>query len=130
MSEEEATNQDSIDGKVEEISAEETEPTGDDSVVESIEDEPGTSAPIQLPPADFSTLVGMLSSQAMVTLGVLPNPATGKPAAQLEFARHFIDLLGILEEKTKGNLESEEELALKNTIHQLRMIYLEQTKSI
>jgi len=130
MPEDENTSQDSIDETTEKDSADELQPSNDDSSSASEDPAPVPHQPIQLPPADFSTLVSMLSSQAMVMLGVLPNPATGKPEAQLEFARQFIDLLSILEEKTKGNLESEEELALKNTLHQLRMIFLEQSKTI
>lgn len=91
--------------------------------------ESGESAgPVPVPPADFSTLVAMFSMQAMVALGAIPNPATGKHEAHLELARHFVNLLGVVEEKTKGNLTSEEAEMLSSTLHHLRIAYIEQTK--
>ena len=89
------------------------------------EDPPSQS----FPPAEFSNLVGMLSAQAMVSLGMIPNPIAGKSEVQLETAKHLIDLLGVLEEKTKGNLSASESGSLETTLHQLRMAYLEQSTS-
>jgi len=88
---------------------------------------PGELPP--LPAADFSILVGMLSTQAFVSLGLIPNPATGKAEVQLELAKHMIDLLGVLEDKTKGNLEQPEQQLLDETLHQLRMVYVQQSKT-
>ena len=85
--------------------------------------------PKQIPPADFSILVGMFSTQAMVALGMISDPATGKADPQLELARYFIDLLGVVDEKTKGNLELNEQSLLESTLHQLRMAYLEKSNS-
>lgn len=82
-----------------------------------------------VPPADFSTLIAMLSSQALVALGVIPNPATGNEEPHLELARHFVDLLSAVEEKTKGNLDREEEALLTSTLHHLRMAYVDRTKN-
>lgn len=84
--------------------------------------------PPVLPPAQFGTLLAMLSTQAMVALGLLPNPATDKIEPQLQLARHFIDLLAVLEEKTQGNLSPEESKGLTSTLHELRMAYVEQAK--
>jgi hypothetical protein len=83
----------------------------------------------QLPAADFATIVSLFSTQALVALGVLPNPATGKPDAELMLARHLIDLLDVLQEKTKGNLAGWEHTALDTTLHELRMLYVEKTRS-
>lgn len=83
-------------------------------------------APPRLPNADFVTLVSMLSSQAMVGLGVMPHPISQKPDPQPELARHFIDLLGVLEEKTKGNLTPDEHRLLESTLHDLRMAFIHQ----
>lgn len=93
-------------------------------------DEKSTAAgeTIEMPPAGFITLIGMFSTQAMVGLGILPNPVTGKAEPQLEIARHFIDLLGVIEEKTKGNLDDSEKSMLTSTLHQLRMAFLQQSK--
>ena len=86
------------------------------------------SQPQQLPPATFEMLVGMLSTQVMVGLGLFPNPAGGKAETQLDLARHCIDLLGVLESKTEGNLQEGEKSLLDATLHQLRMAYVEVTK--
>ena len=83
----------------------------------------------QLPPADFSTILMTFSTQAMVSLGLIPNPMTNKPEIQLDLARHFIDMLAVLEQKTKGNLSSEESALLDKSLHELRMVYVEQEKN-
>ena len=80
-------------------------------------DEPGT----QMPPADFQTIVSLLATQVMVSLGALPNPISGEAGIQPDHAKHFIDLLGILQEKTKGNLTPEEDQGLEKLLHELRM---------
>jgi hypothetical protein len=85
--------------------------------------------PAQLPPADFNLLVSMLSTQALVALGVLPHPETGQSTPQPPLAKHFIDLLGMLEQKTRGNLNNAEERLLGSWLHQLRMTYVESTRS-
>ena len=75
----------------------------------------------ELPPASFSILVSTLSTQAVAAMGFLPDPATGKPNVNRPMAKHFIDTLGVLEEKTKGNLTDDEAKMLTETLHQLRM---------
>ena len=88
------------------------------------------SAPAQpqFPPADFLTLVSMFSTQALVALGLIANPITGKADVQLGLAKHFIDMLGVLENKTAGNLEPREASILSESLHQLRMAFVEQSK--
>lgn len=83
----------------------------------------------QMPPADFFALVEMFSTQAMVGLGLIPHPASGKSDPQLTLARHFIDLLGVVESKSKGNLSAQESSLLTSTLHYLRMSYLEISKN-
>ena len=78
----------------------------------------------QVPPANIATLVTMFSTQTMVALGLIPNPATNKAEPQLPLAQHFIDLLGVLEEKTKGNLTDAEHRLLESSLHELRMAFL------
>lgn len=77
-----------------------------------------------LPPASFPLLVTMLATQAMVALGVLHDPSQGEPHVEPKVAQHFIDLLGMLETKTKGNLSTEESSLLTQTLHELRMLYV------
>ena len=81
-----------------------------------------------LPPADVSMLVQMFSTQAMVALGLLPEPDTGQSHCRPNLARHFIDLLGVLEDKTRGNLSADEEKLLGSTLHYLRMAFVEATR--
>jgi hypothetical protein len=78
----------------------------------------------KLPPPSFSLLVATLGSQAMVALGQVPSPLDGKTEVQPELAKHAIDTLAILEQKTKGNLTPEETALLEGALHQLRMAYL------
>ena len=79
----------------------------------------------QLPTASLAELVTICSTQAMVGLGVLPVPGTEQPAVDLPLARHFIDLLDVLEQKTQGNLDRDEQALLDSTLHQLRMAYVD-----
>lgn len=81
-----------------------------------------------MPPPTFEVLVGMFSTQAMVALGVIPNPATGKAELLPDLAKHFIDMLSVLETKTAGNLEPNEKTLLDSSLHQLRMTYVQATK--
>ena len=96
------------------------------------ESNPASPPPIdetQLPPPEFATLVSLFSTQAMVALGLIPSPADGKAEKQLPLARHFIDMLGVLEEKTKGNLSEAEAGMLEQSLHELRMAYVELSRA-
>lgn len=77
-----------------------------------------------LPPATFAVHVSTLVSEALIFLGQMPNPFTGKPEVDLAQAKHFIDTLQMLQEKTKGNLSADEEQMLDQVLHELRMAYV------
>jgi hypothetical protein len=78
-----------------------------------------------LPPADLLFLASSIYLQAMVALGLLPNPMAGnKPVVQLDQAKHTIDTLDVLVEKTAGNRTPEETTAIDDMLHQLRMAYI------
>ena len=81
-----------------------------------------------LPEASLASLLAMLSNQAMVALGLIRNPVTGKAKKELPLARYFIDLIDILEQKTKGNLDPDEAAALDETLYTLRMAYVHRSK--
>jgi hypothetical protein len=81
-----------------------------------------------LPDASLASLLAMLSNQAMVALALIRNPATGKAEKELTLARYFIDLIDVLEQKTKGNLDPDEAAALDETLHTLRMAYVHRSK--
>ena len=80
-----------------------------------------------LPPANISFLFSTLATQAFVSLGLVPNPMTEKTETDLDQAQHFIDMLGVLEEKTKGNLTTEEKKQLDAILFDLRMAFVEAT---
>ncbi len=85
---------------------------------------------IPLPPASFTLLVLSLRTQAELQLGLLDfGEEKERPAPDLEAARHAIDLLGILQEKTKGNLGLEEQRLLDNSLTELRFRYVQATEA-
>jgi hypothetical protein len=81
-----------------------------------------------LPAVDFSTFVVSLSHSAFVHLGDAPDPE-GKRSVNLPLARQTIDLLSLLQEKTKGNLNGPEERILGQALYDLRLRYVEVTRS-
>lgn len=81
-----------------------------------------------LPPMTFSTLVLSLSTQAMISLGQIPDPMTQEINQNIALAKQTIDLLGILDEKTKGNLSKEEESFLKQSLTDLRLLFVQRCK--
>lgn len=82
----------------------------------------------QMPEINFSTFVFSLSSSALLHLGEMPDPSTNQLSTNLPLAKQTIDILGILQEKTKGNLEDEEKELLKNLLYELRMRYVTKCK--
>ena len=78
-----------------------------------------------LPEASLSMLVTTLATQAMVALGQIPNPISGQPQVDLEHAKHFVDTLAVLEEKTAGNRTPEETELLGRMLHELRLGFVE-----
>jgi len=81
-----------------------------------------------LPEINFPTFIMSLNASAFVNLGVLENPATGKKEKNLDLAKQTIDILCMLEEKTRGNLSKDEESMLKNILYDLRIIYVKEMK--
>ena len=82
-----------------------------------------------LPHVDFATLVLSLSHSALLHLGEAPHPETGRLEKDLPLARQTIDLISMLEEKTKGNLTGDEERLIGQILFDLRMRFVEQSKS-
>ena len=77
-----------------------------------------------LPEINFSTFVLSLGSTALVQLGEIEDPATGALSENFVSAKQTIDILGVLEEKTQGNLDNEETSLLTNLLYDLRMRYV------
>lgn len=74
--------------------------------------------------ASFSTLALSVGSSAMMALGLAPNPNTGKPEVDLNLARFNIDLLLLLQGKTKNNLTEDEDQFLKQIINDLQVKFV------
>lgn len=79
---------------------------------------------IELPPVNFTNFVNDLASAAFGYLGGFRNPETGTPIVSLELAKHHIDTIEMLQEKTRGNLTAPEGNFLENILYNLRMSYV------
>ena len=89
------------------------------------ESNPVSGSPDEMRSALFAHMIMQQSSMAMMLLGRTPHPETGQVVRDLEAARIFIDLLEMLEFKTKGNLNQEEAALLKQSLMSLRMAFVE-----
>lgn len=85
----------------------------------------GPGGPDGLPPADFRGLLGSLATQALLYMGAYPDPETGRALVALDYAKHYIDLMGVLEAKTKGNLSPEEQEEMSGVLQELRMRFVQ-----
>jgi hypothetical protein len=81
-----------------------------------------------LPEIDFSTFVISLSTQALMHLGEIASPLSGKVETDIPVAKQMIDILGVLREKTIGNLNAGEERLMEDILFDLRMKYVEAVK--
>ncbi len=84
--------------------------------------------PSQIPEASFPLMISMFTTQAMGALGLIPNPITGEMEFQQELARHYIEMLAVLEEKTRGNLDENEAKLMETSLHELRIMFVQNTK--
>ena len=81
-----------------------------------------------LPEINFSTFVISLSTQALMHLGEIENPLTGKVEPDVLVAKQMIDIIGMLREKTRGNLNAGEDRLIEDILFDLRMKYVEAVK--
>ena len=79
--------------------------------------------------ASFSTLILSIGSSAAIAMGLAPNPGTGKTEKDLPLAKFNIDLLMLLQEKTKKNLSEDENQLLSQILADLQIKYLQGSKS-
>jgi hypothetical protein len=86
---------------------------------------PPADAAFQLPPATFAFLVLSMRAQAEMQLGLLPFGENEESEANLPLARHTIDMMAVLLEKTKGNLTIEEHRMLENSLTELRFRFVQ-----
>lgn len=78
----------------------------------------------------FVTLIASFTTSGMISLGKIPNPMTNKIEADLEHAKYAIDMLVMLQEKTKGNLSADEDKVLKNAIGDLQVNFLHEKSKV
>lgn len=81
-------------------------------------------------PIDFPSYILSYYTQGLVLLGEVPNPYTNKKEEDVEAARHMIDILSMLEQKTKGNLSPEEDKLLESVLYELQMKFMAKTNRI
>ena len=105
------------------------EPKPDTKAAEPREEEPAGQVQGEgaFPFLDFSTFVFSLGTSAMYHFGDFPDPVTKKAERNLEAAKQTIDILGILKDKTKGNLTEDEDRLLDSLLYELRMRYVRET---
>lgn len=84
----------------------------------------------ELPPADFQSLVGMLITQALMYMGGVADRQSGRAVFDPEMSRFYIDLLGVVEAKTRGNLSEDESRDLTQALNELRVRYVELMKMV
>lgn len=86
-----------------------------------------TKRAVPLPEVSLATFVFSLSSSALVHLGDIPDPETKSSQVDLALAKQIIDTLGMLQEKTKGNLDADEDNLLKSVLYDLRLRYVQKS---
>ena len=99
----------------------ENEPAEESS---SVEEQLEDLENIEFPEASFDMLLMQHHTQAMLALGLIPDPATGQVIKNKSAAKFHIDMLSIIQERTKGNLNEGEAEALNGVLHNLRMMFV------
>lgn len=80
---------------------------------------------VPMPPASLELLLTMLATEALMALGQVPNPITGRVETHRNQATYLIDTIDMLRQKTTGNLTSDEQLLIDTLLHQLRLAFVE-----
>ena len=114
----------------------------EDGMPKPVTEKPSESPPAEQPPGqkgkssdayqpiDFPTYILGYYTQGLVLLGETPNPYTQKKEEDVESVRNIIDVLSMIEQKTKGNLSSEENQLLESVLYELRMKFMAKTSRI
>jgi hypothetical protein len=100
--------------KTDEVSDRENEPLSEEDEIPGADD-----------PASFVNFLSTLATNAAASLGAVPHPATGKRTLDLDTGKYWLDILGMLRDKTKGNLHKEESRLLEGLLADLRMQYVQ-----
>lgn len=91
-------------------------------------DDPGTAKAELLPDVTFSTFVLSLNASALMQMGIIEDPTTGSRTRNLPMAKQAIDTLAMLQAKTAGNLDKDEDNMLRNLLTDLRMMYVREKR--
>jgi len=118
-------------GTPEEDAPPETEPSisGTEEAAETVEHETasdGNAEEGQLPEISFATFILSLNASALVNLGAIDDPTSGTKSKNLMVGKQTIDILSMLEEKTRGNVTEDEAQMLKSILYELRMLYVKE----
>lgn len=124
-----STKEDQASQEEEKKTEEEQKETPQDSQTQVNEDSDNFDINSQAFELNFTTFILSLASSVQISLGLAPNPLTNQAETNLPSAKQTIDILGIIEEKTKGNLSEDEDRLLKQVLYELRMNYVEVSKS-
>ncbi len=92
--------------------------------MEDKEKKENVNSKVPLPEVTFTTFILSLNTSALVHLGEIPEPGKDEPKCDLELARHAIDTIAMLKEKTKGNLTEDELALIENILFDLRMKFV------
>ncbi len=114
-------------GEAEEAKSRNESPPAEEAPPREDRTAPADEVP-RLPKIDFATFILSLNSSALVQLGLLEDPSSGKKEKNLPLAKQTIDIIGLLEEKTRGNLNHDEEHILKGILYDLRLLYVKEKR--
>ena len=89
-------------------------------------EEPSRPAETPLPQINFPTFMASLNASALVHLGVIEDPVSGKVEKNLPMAKQTIDILSMLQQKTAGNLNPDEDAMLKSILYDLRILFVKE----
>ena len=103
--------------------------SSDEKIVDETPSETNKTTDESLPQINFSTFLMSLSTQALMHLGEIASPLSGKVEIDVPVAKQMIDIIGVLREKTRGNLDKGEDDLLEGILYDLRMKYVEAAKS-
>ena len=107
---------------------EEPEPPAQEEAKDRAKVEEKVTEEAPFPEINFSTFIFSLNTSALLHLGEIPDPATGKQQEDLAMAKQTIDLIAMLQEKTRGNLAPDEENLVKHILYDLRLRYVQKAK--
>ena len=122
-----------IDSSPESPAASDTSSSAGPQIAEARSEEPASAEEVELPgaddPASFASFLMSIASNAASSLGMMEHPVTGKREVDLELGKHWIDVVGMLQQKTRGNLLPQEQQILEGLLADLRMQFVSLTNA-